>query len=132
MNWSARELGWFDSLGNWPQWAKQVSRNEFTVHVAGLTVRFSLQDLCQAAAGLEHWLKYQVNPDLGSCQSRFQGWTSRCLGPPQNQRQKDDWSCGLFVMMAMSELPTLDFSNIGPDRLDNMRSQALEVLLGVR
>ncbi|KAJ8580681.1 hypothetical protein M405DRAFT_869302 [Rhizopogon salebrosus TDB-379] len=111
VDWSAHEMGFFDSLDTYLPWAKE--------------------DLRDAAAGLEHWLKYQTDPDVGKLRSRFKGWKQTYHCPPLRQTQQDHWSCGLFVMMAMSGLADLDFSHVRRDRKHQMRLSALQLIENV-
>jgi hypothetical protein len=89
---------------------------------------FASQDLRTAAAGLEYWLKYNKCPDIQSLKSRFTDWSFNSHGPPINQTQKDSWSCGLFVMMAMKGLSDLDFSYIRRDGLSAVKTSALQAI----
>jgi hypothetical protein len=93
---------------------------------------FASQDLCTAAAGLEYWLKHNKRPDIKSLESRFADWSFKYHGPPSNQTQKDSWSCGLFVMMAMKGLSDIDFSHIRRDGLPAVKSSALKAIQDVR
>jgi hypothetical protein len=88
--------------------------------------------LCAAAAGLEYWLKHNKRPDIKSLKSRFADWSFKYHGPPINQTQKDGWSCGLFVMMAMKGLSDIDFSHIRRDGLQAVKSSALKAIQDVR
>ncbi|KAG2362878.1 hypothetical protein BDR07DRAFT_1376169 [Suillus spraguei] len=90
VDWSRHEIGLFDSLGKYPNWARK--------------------DVQHAAAGLEYWLKHEAYPEIESLEQRFKDWRIHHHSPRNGQRQKDGWSSGIFVMMAMNGLSDLDFS----------------------
>lgn len=57
-------------------------------------------------------------------------WKSRVYGPPPLQRQIDDWSCGLYDLMAMRACAAgEDFMNVTDEKKDEMRLKVLEALL---
>ncbi|KAG2139968.1 hypothetical protein BD769DRAFT_1384274 [Suillus cothurnatus] len=112
VDWSTHKMGLFDSLGRAPNWAKQ-----------------NLQD---AAAGLEHWLKYGTYPELKSLKGRFKDWNISYHTPTKNHNQIDNWSCGLFVMMAMPGLLDLNFSCAKRSDLGLTKSSALKAIKKVK
>ncbi|KAG1901055.1 DHS-like NAD/FAD-binding domain-containing protein [Suillus fuscotomentosus] len=111
VDWSAHEIGFFDSLGIHPTWAQK--------------------NLQHAAAGLEHWLKYETYPEIKSFEHRFKDWKIVHHTPPDDQKQKDSWSCGLFVMMAMDGLSNLNFSHVHRSNLEFTKAFALKTIMKV-
>ncbi|KAG1789346.1 DHS-like NAD/FAD-binding domain-containing protein [Suillus variegatus] len=108
VDWSTHEIGFFDSLGIHPAWARK--------------------DLQDAAAGLEHWLKYETYPEIKSLAGRFKDWKFYYHTPPKDQKPKDSWSCGLFVMMAIPGLSNLDFSCVHRSHLRVTKTSALKAI----
>lgn len=53
-------------------------------------------------------------------------WKSQLYGPPPLQWQIDDWSCGLFDLMAMKAcVAGEDFSNVADEKKDKMQLDVL-------
>ncbi|KAG1853971.1 hypothetical protein F4604DRAFT_1686163 [Suillus subluteus] len=105
VDWSTHEIGFFDSLGTYPSWAQM--------------------DLQNAAAGLEHWLKYETYPEIESLKYRFKDWRFCYHSPPAGQKQHDGWSYGLFVIMAIPGLSNLDFSYVRKSDVNLTKSSTL-------
>ncbi|KAG1900828.1 uncharacterized protein F5891DRAFT_980042 [Suillus fuscotomentosus] len=112
VDWSAHEIGFFDSLEIHPTWAQK--------------------NLQHAAAGLEHWLKYETYPEIKSLKHRFKDWKIVHHTSPDDQKQKDSWSCGLFIMMAMDGLSNLNFSHVHRYNLEITKASALKTIMKVR
>jgi len=69
-----------------------------------------------------------------ACQTRIEwndgNWKTEIYSPPALKCQYDSWSCGIFVMMAMSaHKQNLSFDATGDDMKDVMQTRALEMLL---
>jgi hypothetical protein len=88
-----------------------------------------LQD---AAAGLEHWLKYETYPEITSLEDRFKDWDINHYTPAIDRKQVDIWSSGLFVMMAMRGLLDLEFSCANRSKLRTTRLSALKAIKKVK
>ncbi|KAH7911457.1 hypothetical protein BJ138DRAFT_1126007 [Hygrophoropsis aurantiaca] len=59
-------------------------------------------------------------------------WTYCVYSPPALQCQFDGWSCGIFVMMAMSAVEKgISFEHTGNNLKDDMRESALKMLLDI-
>lgn len=60
-------------------------------------------------------------------------WTRNIYSPDYLEHQIDDWSCGLFVIMALLELSNGEIvsRNITNKRLDEIRLKAINLLLEI-
>jgi hypothetical protein len=69
---------------------------------------------------------------LGTSRPDWSGgqWKRRLYSPPELQRQLDSWSCGLFVLMAISAIKQrVSFQAVTDDLKLEMRDKVLEILL---
>ncbi|TFY73265.1 hypothetical protein EWM64_g10747, partial [Hericium alpestre] len=60
-------------------------------------------------------------------------WIDRVFNPPPSEEQRDMWSCGLFVMMAMQAFAQekFNFDNCVSSRIQDIRAEALHVMFDV-
>ncbi|KAF9236577.1 hypothetical protein BU15DRAFT_63929 [Melanogaster broomeanus] len=60
----------------------------------------------------------------------WEKWTFTVHAPPPMERQHDSWSCGLFVMMAMSAFKqNMSFDSAGDTYKNDTRKRALQMIL---